>query len=60
MSIASMVESLTCAAGCSMRVAGVGRVVEIQLNDRCGKLRSVEWLNAAGRMLQVVEVGRVW
>ena len=32
MSIAGMVESSMCAAGCSMRVAGVGRVVEIQLD----------------------------
>ena len=31
----------------------------MQLDDRCGKLRSVEWLNAAGRSLQEAEVGRV-
>ena len=49
-----------CAAGCSMRVAGVGRVVEIQLDDHCGKLRSVESLNAAGRSLLEVEVSRGW
>ena len=48
-----------CAAGCSIRVAGVGRVVEIQLDDRCGKLRSAESLNVTGRSLQVAEVGRV-
>ena len=29
MSIVVMVESLLCEAGCSMRVAGVGRVMEI-------------------------------
>ena len=32
MSIAGMVESYMCAARCSMRVAGVDRVVEIQLD----------------------------
>ena len=32
MSIAGMVESWLCAAGCSTRVAGVGRVGEIQLD----------------------------
>ena len=32
MSIAGMVESKLCAAECSMRVAGVGRFVEIQLD----------------------------
>ena len=32
----------------------------MQLDDRCGKLRSVESLNAAGRSLQVAEVGRDW
>ena len=31
----------------------------MQLDDRCGKLRSVESLNAAGRSLRVAEVGRV-
>ena len=31
----------------------------MQLDDRCGQLRSVESLNAAGQMLQVAEVGRV-
>ena len=30
------------AAGRSTRVVGVGRVVEIQLDSRCGQLRSVE------------------
>ena len=45
-----------CAAGCSMRVAGVGRVVDIQLVNRCGKLRSVKSLNAAGRSLREAEV----
>ena len=30
----------------------------MQLDDRCGKLRSVKLLNAAGRSLQVAEVGR--
>ena len=30
-----------------------------QLDDRCGKLRSVESLNAAGRSLRETEVGRV-
>ena len=30
----------------------------MQLDDRCGKLRSVE-LNAAGRSLREAEVGRV-
>ena len=34
-------------AECLMRVA-VGRVVEVQLDDRCGQLRSVESLDAAG------------
>ena len=47
-----------CAAGCSTRVAGVGRVVEIQLDDCCGKLTSVESLNAARRSLRVAGVGR--
>ena len=32
----------------------------MQLVDRCGKLRSVELLNAAGRSLRVAEVGRGW
>ena len=32
----------------------------MQLDDRCGKLRSVESLNAAGRSLRVAEVGRGW
>ena len=32
----------------------------MQLDDRCGKLRSVESLNAAGRSLREAEVGRVW
>ena len=36
-----------------------GRVVDVGLDERCGKLRSVESLNAAGRSLQKVEVGRV-
>ena len=45
-------------AGCLMWVA-VGRVVEVQLDDRCGKLRLVELLNAAGRSLQEAEVIRV-
>ena len=31
----------------------------MQLDDGCGKLRSVESLNAAGRWLRVAEVGRV-
>ena len=31
----------------------------MQLDDRCGKLRSVGSLNAAGRSLRVAEVGRV-
>ena len=31
----------------------------MQLDDRCGKLRSVESLNAAGRSLRAAEVGRV-
>ena len=31
----------------------------MQLDDHCGKLRSVESLNAAGRSLQEAEVGRV-
>ena len=43
-----------------MRVAGVGRVVEIQLDDRCGKLRLVESLNVAGRSLRVAKVGPIW
>ena len=30
------------------------------LDDRCGKLRSVELLNAAGRSLREAEVGRGW
>ena len=34
-------------AGCLMWVA-VSQVVEVQLDDRSGKLRSVESLNAAG------------
>ena len=42
-----------------MRVAGVGRIVEIELDDRCGKLRSVESLNATGQTLRIAEVGRV-
>ena len=32
----------------------------MQLDDRSGKLRSVESLNAAGRSLRVAEVGRGW
>ena len=32
----------------------------MQLDDRCGQLRSVEALNAAGRSLRGAEVGRVW
>ena len=32
----------------------------MQLDDRCGKLRSVESLNAAGRSLREAEVGRGW
>ena len=32
----------------------------MQLDDRCGKLRSVESLNAAGRSLWVAEVGCDW
>ena len=31
----------------------------MQLDDRYGKLRSVELLNAAGRSLRVAEVSRV-
>ena len=31
----------------------------MQLVDRCGKLRSVELLNAAGQSLREAEVGRV-
>ena len=31
----------------------------MQLVDRCGELRLVESLNAAGGSLQVAEVGRV-
>ena len=31
----------------------------MQLDDRCGKLRSVESLNAAGQSLREAEVGRV-
>ena len=31
----------------------------MQLDDRCGKLRSVESLNAARRSLREAEVGRV-
>ena len=31
----------------------------MQQDDRSGKLRSVESLNAAGRTLRVAEVGRV-
>ena len=31
----------------------------MQLDDHCGKLRSVESLNAAGRLLQEAEVGQV-
>ena len=30
----------------------------MQLVDRCGKLRSVESLNAAGRSMKEAEVGR--
>ena len=29
----------------------------MQLDDRCGKLKSVESLNSARQMLQVAEVG---
>ena len=32
----------------------------MQLDDRCGKLRSVESLNAAGRSFRVAEVGHGW
>ena len=32
----------------------------MQLDDRCGKLKSVESLNAAGRSLRVAEVGCGW
>ena len=32
----------------------------MELEDRCGKLRSVESMNAAGLSLQVAEVGRGW
>ena len=32
----------------------------MQLDERSGKLRSVESLNAAGRSLRVADVGRVW
>ena len=32
----------------------------MQLDDRSGKLRSVESLNAVGRSLREAEVGRVW
>ena len=31
----------------------------MQLDDRCGKLRPVELLNAAGRSLREAAVGRV-
>ena len=31
----------------------------MQLDNRCGKLRLVESLNAAGRSLRVAEIGRV-
>ena len=48
-----------CAARRSSRVAGIGRVVEIQLDDRCGELKSVKLLDAAGRSLQAAEIGRV-
>ena len=41
--------------------AGISRLSrKIQLDDRCGKLRSIESLNAAGRSLWVAEVSRVW
>ena len=44
-----------------MIVAGsrCGYSRRIQLDDRCGKLRSVELLNAAGRSLQETEDSRV-
>ena len=32
----------------------------MQLDDRCGLLKSVESLNAAGRLLREAEVGRGW
>ena len=32
----------------------------MQLDDRCGKLVSVESANTAGRSLRVAEVGRGW
>ena len=44
--VADSVESLN-TAGRSLRVAGVGRVVEVQLDDRCRKLRSVESLKCS-------------
>ena len=47
------------AAGLLLQEAGVGRVVEVQVDDRSGKLRSVELLNAAGQLLQEAGVGRV-
>ena len=40
--------------------AGSSRLSRLMLlDDRCGKLRSVESLNAAGRSLRVAEVGQV-
>ena len=44
-----------------MIVAGsrCGSSPRMQLDDRCGKLRSVELLNAAGRSLREVKVCRV-
>ena len=45
-----------------MIVAGsrCGSSRRVQLDDRCGKLRAVKLLNAAGRSLREVEVGRCW
>ena len=52
------VESLN-VAGRSLQEAEVGRVLEVQMDDRCGKLVSVESVNTAGRSLRETEVGRV-
>ena len=51
--IAGMVESWLCAAGHSTRVAGVGRVVEIQLDVWCwyaeiGRVVGCSWMIVAG------------
>ena len=42
-----------------MSIAGVGRVVEILLDDRYGEPRSVESLDAAGQSFWAAEIGRV-